>query len=208
MLQVNITLILTDKKNKKISRVIKKATDKLIEMSNEDGEYESYNTISSESLDYVAIAMAISENTEFDYNRAVENVLSYGFDDGTFAHSYEEKGKQGNAMATEQALLFMVSMKMASKGLGRLFTAEGIDLVVNEGKTFEDGMDSDDKKTKENVSDNSVKKTETDGRNSGGKAWQGLFVIELLFCSLLLLCVFALLFYLHARKRKQKTKLK
>lgn len=108
-----------------VAAAVDEGLARLSRLQKANGGYASYGKVNSESTAQVILALCelgISpEDARFVKNgkTLVDDLLSYQNKDGSFCHT---KGDGGSGIATEQALLAMVSARRQGKGLSGVYT--------------------------------------------------------------------------------------
>lgn len=177
---------------------LKDAVNFIEKEADSNGEFKSMNNINVESLSYATMALLSVRDKDYDFNRAVDNIISYKTKDGLFAHLYDEKGSdKGNAIATQQAMLALCMISNAyHTNSDKLFyygdnNADNINVSNLTGKTVEIN-DENTSELNNNVKENSSK--------------NGSFVkcVGIVFIGLLVLCFLCACLYLLLRAVKSK----
>lgn len=113
-----------------VAEAAKKALGCLSELQNTDGGYSSWDSLSSESVVQVLVALTelgISvDDPRFVKNgkTLIDNLLSYRNNDGSFSHTADGSGV--NQMATEQVLYGLVAAQRARDGKNSLYRMDDV----------------------------------------------------------------------------------
>ena len=189
-------------KNNECDKSFIKDAVKFIEKSaNDDGEFKSMENINVESLSYATMALLSVRDKDYDYNRAIDNILSYKTSDGLFAHLYEDKGSDnGNIIATQQAMLALCMISRAYHlNDDKLFyyadnNSDNVNLLNDSNEVLE--KESESTLVTESKDNNSKE----NGNNS--KCLEIVFIGLLVAC-LLCACLYVLLRAVRSKKEKK-----
>lgn len=126
------------KEEKEIKPVIEKALEYLQKVQNENGHFSAYGQENSESLSQVIIALTslgidpIADTRFIKGGKSlVDRLMEYQVDGKNFAHT---KSGESNSMATEQALMALVSYQNFKAGKPSLYTLSKVDAKAVENK--------------------------------------------------------------------------
>ena len=178
---------------------LKEAVKFLEEQYDENGEFKSMDAVNSESLSYATMAMLCVKDKNYDFNRAIDNILSYKTKDGLYAHLYEDKNADtGNAIATEQAMLAfcMISNAYYSDNDKLFYYGDNNKTNVNLLNAANAGSDNKNETTTE------VKSNENE-KNKDNGIWLKIVFIGLLVICLLCACCYYLLRVVRKKKESK-----
>ncbi len=178
---------------------LKEAVKFIEEQSDDNGEFKSMDNINSESLSYATMAMLCVKDKNYDFNRAIDNILSYKTKDGLYAHLYDDKNADtGNAIATQQAMLaFCMISNAYYKNEDKLFN------YGDNNKTNVNFLNEDNVVNYEKNETTTEIETKTNNKNKDNGIWLKIVFIGLLVVCLLCACLYYLL---RALRKKKESK--
>ncbi|MCR5629544.1 prenyltransferase/squalene oxidase repeat-containing protein, partial [Eubacterium sp.] len=180
---------------------LKEAVKFLEEQSDENGEYKSMDSINSESLSYATMAMLSVKDKDYDFNRAIDKILSYKTKDGLYAHLYEDKNKEnGNEIATQQAILAfcMISNAYYTDEDKLFYYGDNNKTNVNFLNANNIGSDEQKNETTAKIKTNDNDKKKNKNKDNG--IW-----VKIVFIGIFVICsLCACLYYLLRALRKKK----
>lgn len=178
---------------------LKEAVKFIEEQSDDNGEFKSMDNINSESLSYATMAMLCVKDKNYDFNRAIDNILSYKTKDGLYAHLYDDKNADtGNAIATQQAMLaFCMISNAYYKNEDKLFN------YGDNNNTNVNFLNEDNVVNYEKNETTTEIETKTNNKNKDNGIWVKIVFIGLLVVCLLCACLYYLL---RALRKKMESK--
>lgn len=185
-------------KNNECDKTYIKDAVKFIEKEADDnGEYKSMGNTNVESLSYATMALLSVRDKDYDFNRAVDNILSYKTKDGLFAHLNEEKNADdGNAIATQQAMLALCMISNAyHTNDDRLF-------YYADNNSDNINLANDSNETSDNKSESTVVTESKDKNNK--KNGNYVKCVGIVFIGLSALCLLCACLYLLLRAVRSK----
>ena len=178
------------------------ATSFIEKEADSNGEFKSMGNTNVESLSYATMALLSVRDKSYDFNRAVDNILSYKTKDGLFAHLYDEKGTdKGNVIATQQAMLALCMISNAyHTNSDKLFyyadnNSDNVNVKNINGSTESGNIDS--------TSESESKVKENNKKNGNYIKCIGLVFIGLLALCFLCACLYLLLRAVRNKKESR-----